>query len=321
MQAGEHGDVQRRLFQRTGRPGHDQPVLVGGDAGAGGREDVTGDRQRREVAVVEQHPIVLRGVDHDGVAVPPRQVGGEVPVPQELAVHPGEGGGAGRERGVELRGGPARPAGLVHLGRDAEPVERPQRPAVRVLPLPPEAEDERHLVVRLEFPQDVARAESAADPEDHRLGELRAAVREDICDPRGLGVHAATQPVPVVDGGRRVLRADDVAARRRVALPGARHALPDAGLQVLALGHAISSARPAAGPTLRAPTARETGMDTALPRTQSPLPPRAGPRGDPIRRCGVGGAVAQATTPSGRLRAAVRRGVPLWLVAPRCRSG
>lgn len=71
---------------------------------------------------------------------------------------------------------------------DAEALEHPHRPPVRVLPLAAKAQDEVRRVVLLELPQDVARTEPAADPEDHRLGEIRAAMGEDVGERSGLPI-------------------------------------------------------------------------------------------------------------------------------------
>ena len=198
----------------------------------------------------------------------------QVPEADLLAVDRRDRGPAGGQRRVEALGAPRAPPVSCSANGMPRRFKRLRAPSAPVLPLVAEAEHERGGVVDLELPQDVAGAEAAADPEHHRLDTPapwwastfeRAAV-SGWTPPRSVQPWSTTGP-------RRV-RGDDVAARRRVALPGAGHARTDAGLQVLALGHRwVLLRHPAAGDP-RARAARRARIIEALlvpPRTGIPF--------------------------------------------------
>jgi hypothetical protein len=174
-----------------------------------------------------------------------------VPVAEQLLVGPDDRRDALADSGSQLLGGPPGGAGLVHGGRDVEAGAGLQGPAVRVLPVVAEPEDQGAVVVGLELPEDVAGAEPAADTQDHGLGQRlagvgggQAPVGQHPGDGVGVGVHAREQPVL----GRRE-GVEDVTAGGGVALAGPGHAGADAFLEVLVRGHERSSRGRAAGPT------------------------------------------------------------------------
>ena len=147
----------------------------------------------------------------------PRQVVGLAPDPDRLEVDVGDDGHAGVQAGIERLASPFRAAGLVHIGFDAEPIERLAGPPgdPRVLPLIPECQGEDRpavdlaAVFRLELPEDVAGTQAAADAEDRSLGQrLAGQARDDALDSPG---HWPAWPSP--GAGRRASDSpDEVAA-------------------------------------------------------------------------------------------------------------
>ena len=206
LQAGPDRRAQavRRDRPRRGLQAED-PVLEATDPATSGRQDIGRDLERRPAAVVDE--IRATGVpseDDHGVAEMARHRVGQAPKADRLEVDRGDDRSTGVQPRIERCSGALRPAGLVVIGFDLESLQRLAGPArdPRVLPLVPEAERQDRLAEGPELPEDVARAEPAADAEDRGLGQGLAGqarddalVRQDIGQGRGLGMQAAAQPV------------------------------------------------------------------------------------------------------------------------------
>ena len=217
----------------------------------------------------------------------------------------------------------------MQLGVQPEPLGQLGGPARRVLPLAAEPERQRPVAVRLELPQDVARAEPAA----RRPGSSPpTAARRPPATPRLASTlaNAAVSPSrPPRSSQRPAQLGGDVAAGDGVALAGAAHALADELLEVLAIGHVRCPPHEAGARSPRHHTPAASGDEHDCQRSRghrSPLPPRRRPAWTATQ--GSGARLAVGADPTNSCARLARECSPvcslkgpIWTPrAPRCPS-